>query len=60
VEMKEQTADSQAQRTTYPHQVWQTLTAAQQKTVVQTVVHICHNLATNWEQEESNESDADQ
>lgn len=57
--MKEPTAGSHPQTTVLPQQVWETLTAAQQQTVVQAVVHLCHHLATNWEQEESNESDAD-
>lgn len=52
--MKEQETTSQVQTDTAPHQVWATLSAVQQKTIFQTIVHICQNLAAQWKQEEKN------
>ena len=57
--MKEQKVGNQAEIATLPRHVWKTLAAAQQKTVFQTVVRICHTLAMQKRQEERNESDPD-
>jgi hypothetical protein len=57
--MEMQQADSQMQTATKPNQVWQTLVATQQQTVLQIVVRICLSLVLPQEQEESNESASD-
>ena len=56
--MEMQQAHSQMQTATKPSQVWQTLVATQQQTVLQVVVRICHSLVLPQEEEESNESAA--
>lgn len=57
--MEMQQAYSQMQTATKPSQVWQTLVATQQQTVLQIVVRICLSLVLPQEQEESNESASD-
>jgi hypothetical protein len=52
-------AANQSEQTTAPHQVWQTLTTAQQQTVLRTVVQICQRLSTQSREEETNEPAAD-
>lgn len=53
--MKAQKTQILTQQATNPKQVWQTLAAAQQKTVFQTIVRICHSLIQAEEQGEPNE-----
>jgi hypothetical protein len=53
--MKAQKTQSLTQQATNPKQVWQTLAAAQQKMVFQTVVRICYSLIQAKEQGEPNE-----
>jgi hypothetical protein len=57
--MKMQQTHSQMQTATEPSQVWQTLVATQQQTVLQIVVRVCHSLVLPQGQEESNESASD-
>lgn len=47
--------NNRGQSNTIPQQVWATLTAAQQQTIVQTIVRVCQNLVTQWKQETDNE-----
>ncbi len=37
--------------------IWETLTAAQQKTVLQTIVQICCQIAEQWKPEAGHESE---
>ncbi len=53
--MKRQKVPDRVQRTIVPQRVWKTLTAAQRKAVLRTVVSICHHLASQWDQEARHE-----
>jgi hypothetical protein len=53
--MTQPKTNTQSQSNTLPQQVWATLTAAQQQTIVQTIVRVCQNLVTQWKQETENE-----
>lgn len=43
--------NNQPQSSTIPKQVWATLTAAQQQTILRTMVKVCQNLVAQWKQE---------
>lgn len=53
--MTQPETNKQHQSSTIPKQVWATLTAAQQQTILRTIVQICQNLAAQWEQEADHE-----
>ena len=46
----------QQERRTSPNQVWMTLTALQQETVLQTVVSVCQEMVAHWTKEKNDES----
>jgi hypothetical protein len=53
--MKAQKTQSPTHPVTNPRQVWQTLAAAQQETVFQIVVRVCHSLIQAKSQGEPDE-----
>ena len=53
--MTQPETNNQHPSNTIPHQVWATLTVAQQQTILQTIVKVCQNLATQWKQEANHE-----
>jgi len=53
--MKAQKIQSLTQPATNPRQVWQALAAAQQETVFQTFVRVCHSLIQAGDQGEPDE-----
>ncbi len=53
--MNQPKTNNQQQKGTIPQQVWATLTAAQQQTILRTIVKVCQNLAAQWKPEADHE-----
>ncbi len=57
--MNHQESHNSAATAALTQRVWETLTAAQRETVLQTMVRICRQIADQWTQEERHEPVAD-
>jgi hypothetical protein len=57
--MSPEEADYLLKKQILPHQVWETLKTAEQQTVSQIIVRLCHQVAELWEKEEDDEPACD-